>query len=116
MFDLSGMMGNYEDRIVDRSEYEWGFISTCRVTDGSQPYETAVSSNEYAKVEDTENTDGMIIVEGYASPEAAQEGHDRWIKTMTESPPAELVDCCNAGIADLGTTFGCEFKEVRVSE
>ena len=116
MFDLSGMMGNYEDRTVERSEYEWGFISTCRVTDGTQPYETAVCSSEYAKAEDAQDTDGMTIVEAYDSPEAAQEGHDRWVKTMTEDPPQGLADCCNAGIAALGTALGIKFAEVRVSE
>ena len=116
MFEFMLDAGNYEDRMVDRSEYEWGFISTARCSDGSHPYETAVSSSEYAKVSDPDETDGMTIVEAYDSPEAAQEGHDRWVKTMTKHPPEGLTDCCNAGIAEFGTALGMEFAEVRVHE
>ena len=106
--------GNYEDRKVEQTEFDWGYISTARVSDGEQPFETAVCSDEYAEADDPDATDGMTIVEAYDSHEAAQKGHSRWVKTMTESPPDELVDCCNAGIADFGDSLGMEFKEVRV--
>lgn len=114
MFEFLEMMDNYEDRLVDRSEFDWGFVSTCRVSDGAKPFETAVSSSDYAKVDDLDNTDAMIIVEAYDDADAAQEGHDQWVKTMTESPPDGLMDCCNAGVAELGFALGCDFSEIRV--
>lgn len=116
MFEFLLDMDNYEDRAVDRSEFDWGYISTARVSDGSQPFETAVCSSEYVKAADLEDTNGMTIVEAYDKESDAQSGHDRWVKTMTESPPDSLVDCCNAGIAELGAAFGCDFNEVRVHD
>ncbi len=108
-------MGNYEDRCVDRSDFDWGYISTARVSDGSHPYETAVCSNEYVRVSDPDDATQMTIVEAYDDAAAAQEGHDRWVKTMTECPPDGLTDCCNAGVAEIGTALGCDFNEVRIS-
>ena len=115
MLNFLDMMGNYDDRSVAHSDYEWGFISTCRVTDGRQPYETAVCSSEYANVGDAKDTGGMTIVEAYDNPKAAQEGHDRWVKTMIEDPPNGLTDCCNAALTALGATLGMTFAEIRVS-
>jgi len=114
MFEFILGMDNYEDRVVNRSEFNWGFISTCSVPDGSQPYETAVCSSEYVKVDDPDDADGMIIVEAYSNNNEAQKGHNKWIKIMTENPPDGLSDCYNAGIAKLGSMVGIEFAEVRV--
>ena len=114
MFEFLMDIGNYEDRRVDRSDFEWGYISTCRVSDGKQPYETAVCSNQYARATDLDDTSEMTIVEAYNDYDAAQEGHDRWVKTMTENPPEGLTDCCNAGIAEFGAVLGCDWSEVRV--
>ena len=116
MFDFLFDMNNYEDRMVDRSEFDWGYISTARVSDGRQPFETSVCSDQYAKATDIEDTSGMTIVEAYSSKEAAQKGHDKWVEIMTTSPPDELQDCCNAGIAEFGEALGAEFKEIRVGD
>ena len=104
MFDFLLDAGNYADRMVDRNEYDWGFISTARCSDGSQPFETAVQHDKYAD-EDGE-TDNMIIVESYDNTEEAQAGHDKWVEIMTNKPPSKLMDCQNAGIGKLCGAFG----------
>ena len=114
MLDFLMDMGNYEDRKVDRSYFDWGYISTCRVSDGSKPFEAAVCSDQYARATDLDNTSEMTIVEAYDDHDTAQEGHDRWVKTMTESPPEGLTDCCNAGIAEFGEALGMDWSEVRI--
>ena len=87
------MMDNYSDRKIGRYESEGCLVSTCRVTDGRQPYETAVEHEDYG--------DTMVIVEAYDTRSGAKRGHRRWVKTMQENPPAKLVDCQNAWISQL---------------
>lgn len=112
MFEFFNDVGNYEYRCVDRNEFDWGFISTARCSDGSHPYETAVSSDEY---EDSDGDDSrMIIVEAYDTKDEAKEGHAKWVDTMTNNPPEKLVDCENAGVASLAGAFG-EIFETRKS-
>lgn len=95
MLNFLSDFGNYQDRKVGRDNYEWGFISTARVSNGRKPYETAVQHVEY-------NDGGMVIVECYDSKDEAALGHARWITTMTaEQLPETLVDCANAEIAQL---------------
>jgi len=114
MFEFLMDVGNYEGRKVAKTEFEWGYISTCRVSDGSQPYETAIKSNEYASPDDPDNKDNMIIVEAYDSEENAQTGHNKWRDIMENNPPQELVDCCNAGVAELINALSEAPREVRV--
>ena len=104
---------NYEDRMIDRGEFDWGFISTAKVSEGERPYETAVQSSDYGNADDLEDTNGMIIVEAYDSAEDAQKGHNRWVKTMTKNPPEELVDCLNSGWASLLETIDNKPREIR---
>ena len=106
MFEFLTMMGTYESRKVARDDYPWGFISTAAVNDGSKPYETAVQHKSYG--------DGMVIVENYDTKTAAQDGHAKWVKTMTAKKlPAKLVDCNNAGIAAFGAALGMSFDKKR---
>jgi hypothetical protein len=108
MFGLD-MMGNYETRKVGRFDQGEIVVSTARVTDGNQPYETAVVHPEY-------HGDKFIIVEAYDTIEQARVGHAKWVKTMTTEPlPDQLVDCCNAEIAQFGAALGMEstFKRVK---
>ncbi len=114
MFEFLFDAGNYEERAVDRSEFDWGFISTARVSDGKQPYETAICSDEYGKSYDPKETGGMIIAEAYDTKEAAEKGHTRWVKTMTNKPPKELIDCCNAGVAGVLEAMDDVPKEIRL--
>lgn len=106
MFDFLLDVGNYEDRKVDRSEFEWGFISTARVSDGSQPFETAVQHPDY-------NDGSMVIVEAYATKALAQEGHKKWVEIMTAKKlPGSLTDCANSMIAQaFGSTQVFNRKE-----
>ena len=70
MFEFLMDMGNYEDRKIARTEYSDDFfISTCRVSDGSHPFETAVCHPEY-------NYGKHVIVEFYDSEEDAEQGTD----------------------------------------
>jgi hypothetical protein len=99
MFDFLKDIENYEDRLVDRHESmageEYLIVSTCRVSDGAQPYETAVSHDDYS--------DGdWIVVEAYSLKKHAQRGHNRWVKKMTTDPlPKVLKDCTNSEISKL---------------
>lgn len=116
MFDWMYMSGNYGARKVGRYEYEHGFVSTARATDGRRPFETAVQDSRYGRTEDWGEgptfvaRDEMVIVEAYNTKEEAIEGHQRWEALMkSDTPPKKLVECCNAGIAewvdDLGGTM-----------
>lgn len=110
MFDFFGMAGNYEARKVDSyNDDKTGlFISTARVTDGKQPFETAVGHPDY-------RDDGkLVIVEAYDTKAEAQRGHDKWLRLMTTEPlPDKLVDCCNAGLADFASALGSDFTYPR---
>lgn len=111
MFDFLNMAGNYDQRKVDRTEYEHGFISTAKVTDGDHLYETAVSDRRYAR-KSNGDTEQMVIVEAYDTMHDAQEGHDRWVRKMLcLTPPEGLKDCLNASVAQMGGVFGCDFDE-----
>jgi len=92
---------NYEQRKLARNDYPWGFVSTIACTDGSKPFETAVSHDKYHVADNT-----IVVVEHYDTREEAQRGHDRWVRTMTaEILPAVLTDCNNAGLAQLLTAL-----------
>jgi hypothetical protein len=96
IFSFLGDFDNYDERAVARDEISDGLmIDTCSVSDGSQPYETAVMHPEY-------NDGKWVIVEAYDTKKAAKEGHKRWKATMTaEKLPEALIDCQNAHIAKL---------------
>jgi hypothetical protein len=83
----------YDERRIARSEFPSDsdektlIVSTCRVYDGHQPYETAIQDLRYL--------DGFIPVEAYDTPELARLGHQRWVEFMTSSsPPDSLTDIC----------------------
>lgn len=101
MFEFLNDFGNYDERKVDHTELEGGAqIDTARVSDGRQPFETAVSHPDY-------NDDKWVIVEAYDTKEDAQKGHDRWVKTMGTDPlPTELKDCSNANISGFVEALG----------
>jgi hypothetical protein len=97
MFGLK-MMGNYEQRKIDRFEGKNGLIvDTCAVSDSTQPFETAVQHSKY-------NSGKWIIVELYSTEEKAQTGHKKWVETMTAKKlPKSLTDVSTATIK---TMFG----------
>jgi hypothetical protein len=91
-FSFFDMAYNYESRKVARTEIEGGFISTASVTDGAQPYETAISHPQY-------NYGSVIAVEAYDSLEAAKAGHQRWVEAMSlPELPESLIDCRNGEV------------------
>lgn len=95
MFEFPNDVGNYEDRRIARDDLTDDFyISTCRVSDGDHPYETAVAHPEYG------GNGGMVIVEAYDTAVEATTGHEKWLKIMTaDELPSELVDCQNSKIS-----------------
>ena len=105
MFDFIFDIGNHEARKVARYEVDGLLVDTARVSDGRQPYETAVESPLY-------NSGKMVIDEAYDTPQQAQEGHDRWVSIMTTKLPDKLVDCNNAEIAAFGASlFGDDWQQ-----
>ena len=94
------MIGNYKDRMVGRNDYDWGFVSTCEVSDGERTYETAVKCILYK--DESDSTENMCIVEAYYDKESAERGHKKWVKTMNaKSMPETLTDCLNSEISKM---------------
>ena len=82
---------SYEDRCVDKTETDWGFMSTAAVPDGKQPYETGMGNEHY---EDHPNE--IMILEGYDTKEEAQEGHDKWLDVFNNCPPETFTEVINS--------------------
>ena len=105
--NLLSMLHNYDIRKVGRDDFRWGFISTCRVTDGRKDYETAVEHKDY-------NGGAIVIVECYDTEQQAEDGHKRWVRTMTAKKlPQTLKDCANTEIAQLCKAVGSEMEFKR---
>ncbi len=77
------MMGNYESRKIGNHEGDDFVVSTCRVNDSDQPFETAVSCKEL-------NDGKWIIVEMYDYTKQAELGHEKWIEHMQTTPKKDL--------------------------
>ena len=94
MFEFLMDQGNYSDRKVDRYNGEEGvMVSTAAVSDGREPFETAVQHPDY-------NEGKMVIVECYATKELAQVGHDKWQERVEkETLPKVLTDCQNSEVS-----------------
>ena len=97
MFDFLKDISSYEERVVDHTEIDGDtIIDTCAVSDGKQPYETAISSSKY-------NNGNWVIVEAYDNKEEAQSGHNRWVGVFSSDElPTKLTDCNNANVAQFG--------------
>jgi hypothetical protein len=102
-FGFLGMMGNYEERKVDRYEKDGVVIDTAYVTDGNKQYETAIGHPEF-------NNGDWIVVESYDTKEEALIGHNKWVETMTHAIPNELRDCQNAEISQFFDSDELVFK------
>lgn len=88
------MADNYESRKIDRYDGDNFFISTAEVTDTDHPYETAIKHPDY-------NNNSIVIVEMYDTRQEAEEGHKKWITTMTaDDLPKQLCDVSSAWVAD----------------
>ena len=99
MFGFLSMMGNYEERKVERFEAEDLIIDTAAVTDSTKPFETAIKSPLY-------NDNKWVIVELYDTKEEAIAGHKKWVSIMTSNIlPKELKDVSISGVAELCDMF-----------
>lgn len=107
LMGMMEMLGNYEDRKVARYEKSDLLVSTAQVTDSDYPFETAVGHPNY-------NKGKLVIVEHYESRVAAEQGHKRWIKTMTQKRlPKSLKDVSTSEIAKLVFPLIGEKERVR---
>lgn len=87
-------IGNYADRVVGRYDAKELSVSTARVSDGGQPYETAVQSPRY-------NGGKWVIVQAYNTKQDAKAGHLEWVNRMKTDPPTVLQDCANSTVSEL---------------
>lgn len=94
-FGFLNMMFTYKERKVDRYENNGLFVSTAKITDSSQPYETVIKHPQYDGY-------GPIPVEEYNTKEEAQKGHNKWVQIMlADVLPAELKDVSTCFMAQL---------------
>lgn len=97
LFDFMQDYDNYEDRVIglwDNDDNSM-MVSTAAVSDGREPFETAVAHPSY-------NNGKMIIVECYSTEEDAAAGHKKWLGLMRfDKLPLTLVDCGNSEISQL---------------
>ncbi len=93
MFNFLQDIGTFHQRKVAVFESDTVRVSTVRVSDGSQPFETAIMHPDY-------NDGKLVIVGAYDTREDAEAGHARWVDTMTHEPlPETLHDVANAEVA-----------------
>ena len=104
MFSFFEMIANYEDRVLSRYQDDVLIVSTAAVTDGKDPFETAVCHPFY-------NNDEMIIVESYKTRQEAYYGHKKWVnKMLSDNLPEYLDDCCNSHISNLCRILVGDFR------
>jgi hypothetical protein len=98
LFDFMSMALNYEQRKIARDEFDFGFVSTCSVTDSDHLYETGVKHKNYSN--------SVIVVEGYDDEDAAKLGHEKWVKLMTSKDlPDSLTDVGTSEMAYLSNAL-----------
>lgn len=110
MSDLFGFVNdlyNYEDRKVARYEKGDLLVSTCHVSDGRQPFETAIQLPLY-------NNGSLIPVAAYDTIQEARAGHKLWVKTITaQSLPDCITECFNSVVGTILHQLGEEGKHWR---
>lgn len=103
MFDYFDMKDNHDEREVAHFNGKDLVVDTCLVTDSTKPYETAISHPAY-------NQGRWVVVELYETKEEAQQGHDKWVATMTGKLPLVLKDASTSGSAKLVDAFNKDTK------
>lgn len=107
IFDFLNDIGNYESRKVMREDLPEGFVSTCFVSDGKQPFETAISHKEW-------DNGKLVIVQAYDTMEEAALAHLEWVeKFKNKDFPDEIFDCKNALLTQLDDDFKPSVKRVK---
>lgn len=97
MFEFLMDTDNYDDRCVGRfdDEQKGTMVSTAMVSDGKEPYETAIIYPGF-------NDGDMMIVEAYSSKDRAKKGHSKWLKKVKSGNlPDTIEDCMNAKLCSL---------------
>lgn len=106
MFTFLLDANNYESRKVARDEFNNATVifSTCFVSDGLKPYETAMLNSEYH--------DKFFVLENYATKEEALAGHTRWIeKYAANTLPETIEECVNSEQTVLMQELGMELPK-----
>jgi hypothetical protein len=98
MLEIMGMIGNYNERVVDNFKNDLFTIDTALVTDRSLPYETAVKHKDF-------NYGDWIVLEWSDTKEEAQKTHDKWVEYFQNNDVQEIKDCYT------GKTFKKESEE-----
>lgn len=106
MFEFLKDMHNYSERMVKRYEEGDTIISTARVSDARQPFETAVSDPRW-------NNGEFVVVAMYDTREDAEIGHEQWVKKITTSPPVRLLDVGTSGVSEWIDVFGGKDWRIR---
>lgn len=78
----------YEERLVERNLFDWGFISTAAIDGGKTLFETAIVHPDY-------NNRIEVIIAGYDTKKDAIKGHKHW-KDVMKNPPDLLTDIANS--------------------
>jgi hypothetical protein len=80
------MYNNYETRKVDRFESDNGFVSTAKVSDSRDPYETGIQYKPWGP--------GVVIVQTYETLDEAKNGHQRYVELFVsgELPQEKPLD------------------------
>lgn len=101
LLNALSMWNTYEERLVGRYNHSsGGIVSTVAVYDGELPYETAWAHPEY-------NGGAWVIVEAYATKDAAAAGHERWTDKMRAPElPEVLTECFNSAISKIVSGVG----------
>jgi hypothetical protein len=108
MFDFLFDMNNYNERKVARFVEGSTIVDTCRVSDSTQPFETAIEHPRY-------NGGKWIVVEQYNTKEEAEAGHDKWVKIMTGELPGVLKDVSECGMAKLQDILSDDWRKCKMT-
>lgn len=106
MFDFLKYKDNYDQKKIARDEWDFGYLSTVRVSDGRKPIETALSHPLY-------NDGNLIIVDCYDTEEEALVGHNAWKeKIVNNNIPDAIVDCCNSELSRVSSEMFEDYNTV----
>jgi hypothetical protein len=72
MFDFR----SYEDRKVARYDGPEGYVSTAKVTDSDDPYETGIMYHKWGE--------RVVIVQTYTTKDEAKVAHRKWVRAMKQ--------------------------------
>ena len=89
---------SYENRKISRHDDDNGFVSTCRVDDSDDPFETAINHKKFGSK--------TVVVETYTELELAKKGHKRWVDTYLNNLPETIYDVGTSPFSKICNLFG----------